>query len=298
MRNKLILTVFSIQLLFFCFADITLSQTESSVMFPNGITVSHMTENENNFSSGGTYDFKKGVLFQFFFDENTKTYFGYDLHVVPLANTSKFKLTFKPLTGKPHKSWKTGIGFRKIPLPSLPREITVNDGDIVSLDLMENLKTKEKIKEYIVVTRRASVGPRFARRHIPKDFTLDDVNIKFDRYKIKVNGKTLYQTSGGGSGGNVAIYMPGKGRFIFSPFRRKGYDFKKIGLITNNKLQFRFGGDDYEIISESALLGEGGKWNVWVKAEPYYVPSKDSYFSVNKVFMQSGSVEYIFSKQK
>ncbi len=297
MKNRFLFAIVFAQLLFFSLSSKTFSQTESSITFVNGLTVAHMIEKGAGFSAGGSYNSKTNILYQFFFDENNKTYFGYDLEITPIANTTKFKLRFKPITGKPHPSWRIGKGFQKVNLPNLPREIIVTDGDIISLDIMENPKTKEKIKDFIIVTRKQSVGPGFAERHVPKDFTLDEVNLKLQKYEIVINGKNVYRSGGGGSGSNLAIYIRGKGRFIFSPFQRKGYDFKKIGTIINNKLVFSVQGDEYEIISESPMLGEGGKWHVWVKLEPDYVPPKGNPFPGNRVIVQSGSIERIFGKQ-
>ncbi len=296
MKNKFLLSIIFVQLLFCGFTSKTFSQTESSITILNGITVAHMIERGAGFSAGGSFNSKTGVLYQFFFDRNNKTYFGYDLEVISVPDTNRFKLLFKPITGKPHPTWRIGKGFRKINLPNLPREIIVNDGDIVSLDIMENPKTKEKIKDFVLVTRKTSVGPRFADRHIPRDFTLDEVNLKLKKYRVNINGKNAHR-SAGISGGNIAIYIPGRGRFIVSPFQRKGYDFKKIGTIINNRLIFSLGGDNYEIVSETSILGEGGKWNVWVKSQPDYVPPKDSSFSGNDVIVQSGSIEGFFERK-
>lgn len=271
------------------------SQTEGSITI-NGITVASKIEKSDGFSAASSFDSKNSVIYQFFFDENNKTYFGYDLEIVQSKEPDKFKLLIKPISGKLHPSWQSKKDYEKVSIPNLPREITVNDGDIVSLDILENPKTKEKIKNYLLVTKKTYVGPRFADKYISKDFSLDDVNVKLKRYEVLINGKNVFRGAGV-SGNNIALYIPGKGRFIFSPFQRVGYDFKKIGTITNNRLMFSFGTDKYEIVSDSAILGDGGKWNIWVRFEPNYVPSKENTLSGDNVLIQSGSIDGIVSDQ-
>lgn len=273
------------------------SQTESSMTMINGITVANMIEKSAAFSTGSSYDSDKSIIYQFFFDENNKTYFGYDLEIVQLEDQTKFRLLIKPVTGKLHSSWQSKKDYRKIDMPNLPREISVTDGDIISLDILENPKTKEKIKNYLMVTRKSYVGPRFADKYISRDFSLDDVNAKLSNCEIRINGQKAYKERGAISGNNIAVYLPGKGRFIFSPFQRDGYDFKKVGTITNNRLNFSAGEDEYEIISESAILGDGGKWNIWVRFEPDFIPSIETGGSEKSVLLQSGAIEGLIKDQ-
>ncbi len=80
-----------------------------------------------------------------------------------------------------------------------------------------------------------------------------------------------------------------------SPFQREGYAFQKIGTITNNKVTFSYAGDNYEIISQSPILGNGGKWHCWILFEPNYVPKKSRFSLGSGVFIQSGDIAGMFN---
>jgi len=67
--------------------------------------------------------------------------------------------------------------------------------------------------------------------------------------------------------------MPERGgRFIFSVMPHPGYDFKKVGVIENNKIKFTLNGENYEWISNTPVIGQGGNWNLYVLYDPSYVP--------------------------
>lgn len=271
---------------------------ESSIGFANGITVAQATDygNVKQFRSYSNLSSDNELIYhKTFINDSNKTFTGYDLEIIPQTDLKKFKLIIKPLSTKPESRANIGQNYTFIPLPKYMGEILIDDGDIISLDIFENLKTKEKITDYVIITRSKSTGPRFASKRIPRDFTLDDVQIRLDNFEIKINDKSFYKSNGSGSGNNIAIYLPGKGRFIMSPFSREGYPFQKIGTITNNELTFSYGGEDYKIISQSPILGLGGKWHCWILFEPNYIPNKkDGFGSGSGVIVQSGNIEGMF----
>jgi hypothetical protein len=64
--------------------------------------------------------------------------------------------------------------------------------------------------------------------------------------------------------------VPGQGRFVFSLVPYEGYDFRKVGLIENNRIAFSWKGRSYEWISREAIVGSGGAWNLWVLHDADY----------------------------
>jgi len=223
-----------------------------------------------------------------------KTYFGYDLKVEAHDVKDKFRVTIKRLSIRPKNKFIDTSTFAFRDLPNYPGTFVVKDGETIVLDILENPETKEKITNLIRITRKIS-GPVFADLHRAADFTLDDVNLKLFGYEVFIDNKKIHSSRGGGSGGNIGIYLPGHGRFIMSPFRRKGYKFQKIGLIVNNKITFSYGNKTYKIVAKSLILGEGGKWHAWVLFEPDYIPTK-KYHSPSEPMTQSGSIEGFFPK--
>jgi len=67
-------------------------------------------------------------------------------------------------------------------------------------------------------------------------------------------------------------YVEGQGRFIFSLVPREGYQFQKIGIINENRIEFTVKGKHFEWLSGSPILPNGGIWNIWVLHDPTYVP--------------------------
>lgn len=304
MKIKNLMKIFLTQLAIVIFATFAHGQVESGTIFPNGITVAHTTDygsvNEDNSFSAYGYGANSSrndlITHQSFINKTNKTYTGYDLQVIPQEDLTKFKVLIKPLSVPPKvKNLNIKEDFKFITLPKYPNEILIDDGDIITLDIFENPKTKEKIIDYVLVTRSKSTGPRFASKYIPKDFTIDDVELSFEKYEIKINDESFFKSGGGGSGGNIALYLPGKGRFIASPFPREGYPFQKIATITNNELTFSYGGEDYKIISNLPILGRGGKWHCWIIFQPNHI-QKDIFGNglASGVIMQSGDIKWIF----
>lgn len=298
MMNKYLTHAILSLLLIVTFSTFAYTQGESGVTFADGISVTHFVDYgtlpAGEIYSVGTTSSKNDYLYhQAFVNEATKTYSGYDLKVIPQDDPKKFKLLFKPLSIKPNVRVVKEQNFTYIPLPEYLGEIMIDDGDIVTLNIFENPQTKEKVTDLILVTRSKKVGPRFASKYVPKDFTLDDVQLSLKGFNIEIDGKSVHKNGGGASGGNVAVYLPGKGRFIMSPFQRQGYAFQKIGVITNNELEFSYAGENYKITSKEPILGNGGKWHCWILFEPNYVPKVDTKDPID-VITQAGTIEGLF----
>jgi len=283
----------------FCFT--VYAQVEYGTTFPNGITVARMTEYSKpwpkHIRHTGVGSSKKNTIHRVFIDDASKTYFGYDLEVIPHEEKDKFKIIVGPLSIRPKTKYidTTKLKFRH--LPNYPGTIVVKDGDTIVMDILENPETKEKITDLIRVTRKKKQFgiSTFADLHRPRDFTLDEVNLKLKNYEIFVNTEKVYTNPGGNLGGNIGIYLPGRGRFIISPFRREGYKFQKVGTIVNNKLTFSYEDAKFEIVSESPILGEGGKWRVWILFEKDWFPT-NKFSDRSEVLTQSGSIEGFFKK--
>jgi len=68
------------------------------------------------------------------------------------------------------------------------------------------------------------------------------------------------------------LYVPRRGRFIFSLAPRDGYSFQKIGVLDGNRIEFVVDGERYEWLSAFPILPNGGTWNLWVLPDPNYAP--------------------------
>jgi hypothetical protein len=228
-------------------------------------------------------------------DLKNELYFGYDIIVSPQAGKNKFQLSFKPLSINAGK-FVDVYNFAAQILPKYPDDILVEDGDTVTLELLENPQTKVKISDVIKITTGSSKGGDFFSEQKPaRDFTVDDVELQLTNLEVFVNGEKIGKGGGGMSGANIYIYLPDKGRFIMSPFPRKGFNFQKIGIIENNKVSFTFNGDSYKFVSASPVLGLGGKWNLWILYDADYRSS----YNLSPNSYEKGAadkIEFLFKK--
>ncbi len=315
MRNRQMINLFA-GLAFVLSLIGTAYAQSGSIGFPNGITVAIKTETVppsnsgslgNAYSSGSTYSGSGNIVHRVMTDTKNKIYFGYDVVVEKQAESEKFVVTIKPLSktpaqvmGKYARPVENGPDYTKFTprsLPKFPDPVILNDGDTITLDILENPQTNGKISDIIKVTSKPGRFPsHFSEREKAKDFTIDDVNLLLDAPEILIDGRKS-QLGGRASANLLWVYFNGKGRFIFSFVPQPGYDFQKTGMILDNKILFDHNGESYEFINKSPVLGLGGKWNLWVMFDPDYKPSHK--LSPESLYEFGGAtkVEYLFDKK-
>ncbi len=299
MKNKILIKIALIGIFAAMSAAFSNAQ-EGVTTFKDGFTVAVKTEkkpSDNNRSSDyiRTAETSSGyAINRLIIDETNKIFYGYDYKVVREDKTNKFRISFAPLSVDPKTLFNTE-GFTAKTLPAYPANIVIEDGDSVTLDILENPQTGAKISDIIKVTSKSNkFGSYFAERRKAKDFTIDDVELHLDAPDILINGEK--SKIGGSASGNVIwVCVYGKGRFIFSFAPQPGYDFQKIGTILDNKIMFNYNGESYQFTNKSPVLGSGGKWNLWVMFDPNckspYKLSPESPYS----FGSADKVEYIFN---
>lgn len=272
---------------------------ESSVRFNDGITVamkSIVTPSNSQSSPTSTATTSvtsggKNVLHRIITDAQNKSYFGYDLIVSLASETGKYKISVEPLSIKPDKLISVGNLIARA-LPKYPNEMIVNDGDTISLEILENPQTKAEISDLIKVTAQDKKY-YFTELLAAKDFTIDDVEMQFSKASVYVNDEKIVQSGSGAAGANLYFYLKDKGRFIFSLFPRAGFKLQKIGIAEGSQVSFVFGGDKYKLISSSSIVSTGGKWNLWVLHDPDYKPASEDRKSPFEVG-SADKIEYLF----
>jgi len=211
-------------------------------------------------------------------DNEGKFVFGYDLWVTGDPTTKQFRISVKPLDRELQETLR--VKDQTIPgeiLSTFPKSTepqTLNDGAEFSLDLLINQSSGVKIIDVVKVTfdrtRLGNDGPGLR----PRDFTLDAVALEMKDYSLLVNDNLIATSKSktGGAGTLLWIYIPNRGRFIFSLFPREGYSFQKTGTIAGNKIEFTMDGDRYQWLSSAPILHEEGSWNLWVLHDVQYSP--------------------------
>jgi hypothetical protein len=159
-------------------------------------------------------------------------------------------------------------------LPQSAEPQILDDGDSFALDLLINQKTGVKIVDLVKVAFDSSNLWDDNPKNLPRDFTLDAVPLRIIDFRLLVDGNLVAAGKSGTdfAGALVWCYVEGQGRFIFSLVPREGYQFQKVGIIENNRIEFTVRGRHYEWLSGAPILPSGGSWNLWMLHDPTYLP--------------------------
>ena len=215
-------------------------------------------------------------------DTGGRFIFGYDLSVVPNAAARQFKIVVSPLDSQYESKLRAGNPSEGeqpqseiiSTFPKATEPQTLDDGDAFSLDLLVNQSAGVKIVDVVRVSfDRANIWDNNPRT-LPRDFTLDAVELSVKDYRLLVNGNVVSvgKSTRGAAGTLLWFYVQDRGRFIVSLVPRAGYGFQKVGVIEDNRIEFTASGSHYEWLSSSPILPGGGTWNLWVLHDPNYTP--------------------------
>lgn len=301
------------------------------------VVKTQITPSESKKSLGNIYSSNSGnVIHRILTDRENKIYFGYDLSLEKMEDGKRFKVSINPLSkipdallkntanfanqsmkkaesaylkqsgvsvGRNRTSQAEGFyspdfsGFSEKSLPGYPEDFFVNDGDTISLDILENSRTNSKITDVITISSKPQGFQYYSDDDKPvRDFSINDVYLRLEKPDIYINEKK-YETRSTVAGNINWIYINGKGRFIFSFKPHAGYNFQKIGVIKNNELTFNYNGENYKFVSKSPILGQGGNWNLWVMHDPEYQPNFSTSDENPFAFGAAGKVEYLFERE-
>ena len=211
--------------------------------------------------------------------------FGYDLLVEPVAGSKQFKISVRPLSAEYEQQLRRSSVItttKRAPAPglsvsTLPRPAEaqiIEDGDGFALDLLINSQTGVRIVDVVKVSFDRAKLWEVQLDSPARDFTLDKVELSVRDYELLVDGERIAggKPTSGSTGALLWLYIPDRGRFIFSLIPRAGYEFQKVGVVEENKITFTFGGKKYEWVSSAPVVGRGGNWNLWVLLDADYVP--------------------------
>lgn len=226
-----------------------------------------------------TFAGENRIIHRVITDAQQNVVFGYDLWVNADPITKKFSLAVLPADEAFRRSFlkdftppRPSSAFATFPKSTTPQ--TLDDGDAVSLDLLVNAESGVKIVDVVSVTFDRSTLRESHPESAPKDFTLEAVALGVKNYSLLINGNLVNKSKSsiGCTGALLWLYVPERGRFIFSLVPREGYDFAKIAVLDENKIEFTVNGERYEWVSGASILPNGGTWNLWVLHDTAYTP--------------------------
>jgi len=230
-------------------------------------------------------------------DAQQNVVFGYDLWVSADPNTRKFSLAVLPADEafrrtflKDYTPLRPNGPFATFPKSTTPQ--TLDDGDAVSLELLVNNESGVKIVDFVSVTFNRESLRESHLESAPKDFTLDAVELGVKNYSLLINGTLVNKSKStiGFTGTLLWFYIPDRGRFIFSLVPREGYEFAKIAVVDDNRIEFTLNNERYEWLSSESILPNGGTWNLWVLHDTNYTPLFGAESSVPRMPSKGPSV--------
>lgn len=218
------------------------------------------------------------IIHRLLSDATGKYVFGYDLVIQAVRASKTFNIAVKPLDpeieNKLLASNADSQPARIATLPQFAEPQILDDGDSFTLDLLVNNKTGVKIVDVVRVSFDRSNLWKENPRTLPRDFTLDAVALRVINFRLLVDGNLVAKGKPGTdfAGALLWCYVEDAGRFIFSLVPREGYEFQKVGVITDNRIEFTLDGRHYEWLSSAPILPTEGTWNIWVLHDPKYLP--------------------------
>jgi hypothetical protein len=241
-------------------------------------------------SFGTAYDqTAPNLVHRMLLDRAQRVYFGYTVRIEPLTDATSFRVTFQPLTltaalrqqlGDDPSSWKP------LPAPRFPGPQTIRTGVVLELSLLSNETWGQQLREYVTVqelnrlqgfqklgrtAREFSFAPGSVR-----DFTVDDASLRLQDPRVFINGnleESSTRTLGDELGSVVWIYLPNRGRFLFSLVPNAGHGFRRAGEIRGSSLRFTIGADVYSVNSASPIAPGESAYNLYVLHQPEWRPS-------------------------
>lgn len=210
-------------------------------------------------------------------DREGRVVFGYDLWILGDRTTRQFRIAIKPLDARLEESLRPAGAPAVEAISTFSKSTesqTLSDGSEFSVDLLINKNAGVKFIDVMKVSFDRSVFGDYRSARGARDFSADVVSMEMKDYSLLVNDRlfTAGKTKLGASGAVLWLYLPQRGRFIFSLVPRSDYPFEKAGFISGNKIEFSIHGEYFEWLSSAPILHEEGVWNLWVLWDPTYVP--------------------------
>lgn len=243
----------------------------------------------DSFSTGTAYG--PGIVHRVMFDLSRKTYVGYDALVLPLAEPNTYRVTFQKLAMTPELA-KRFLGdnpssWTQLAPPGwgLPAPQTLRGGDVLSLNLLVNNTTNQRVVDYVTVqepSRRFSGFDEIPAREFSfapgpsRDFKVDDVELSVESPRLSINGKLDESSTrrfDAVSGAVVWLYAQKRGRFILSLVPHPKLGFRKAGEVRGSSLSFVIGGDTFTLNTGGRIAPGQAPFNLYVLHDPDWRPT-------------------------
>jgi hypothetical protein len=212
----------------------------------------------------------------------------YKLTVKRLENGARFEALFQAHEPTLEQVQKWGIDPELVEnsfLSKYTQPITINNGDIISLDVLIEPRSRAKLVEFFQIsTDKAFAGrnPDILYKVIARlnpdqlkaearPLTVDDLTLTVSGYEVRRDGEKLKGGGGGTSGRYIWLGIPQVGRAIFTlSTPPEGAGFEQTAIVNKGQLIFSINGAQYEWISKDRIVPAEGSFYVWMKFDPTF----------------------------
>jgi hypothetical protein len=161
-----------------------------------------------------------------------------------------------------------------------PAVRTVRGGEVLSLDLLTNNATGQKIVDYVTV-QGPSTEPEADPWHadfiyetgMPREFHAEDAALEIRHPRLSVSsdlGTSATSSSSVVYGAAVWFYLPMRGRFVLSLTPHPDLGFRNAGEVRGSALTFNIGNDTFNLVSSGRIAPGSGPFNVYVLHDPMW----------------------------
>ena len=210
-------------------------------------------------------------------DRANNILFVYNLEASRGATPNTVMIRIKPISAATEAEMLKREASNNKPFPGghLPTVAGVREfpavkiGEVVTLDILYNPSTGEKIFDVLRPITAPTSGMSVTVVPRPETISLKDI-------AIRVNGRPIFAPASLMIGSVVRIDIPRHGAYVvaaYDPHKAvPDSAFAAIAHADGKKLSWAMGGDRVEITSSTSVLTLSGKGVLWVYHDPHYQP--------------------------
>lgn len=252
-------------------------------------------------------------------DNVNHEYFGYEV-LLEEQQPGTYLATFGKTDVSPMEAAATagaGLNQWSVRTLALPAPKVVRNGDIISIELMTNAATGDKLVDDITIqsfSQRPAIGPPVrpglqglpglsgaqvppGNRAVPtvegaaRDFSAADAEMRLTQPRATLNGTPQSTAARVSSvtGSLVWFYLPGRGRYILSLVPRPGLDFQRAGEVRGGAITLTLSGDMITLESPVEIATGHAPYNLYVLRDPEWeptTPEQKGHFAVGSVAVE------------
>jgi hypothetical protein len=208
-------------------------------------------------------------FYRVFKDENNLAVFVYEIVVERTADGERFHIIAKPAGEEFAARFPNSDGGKPAPTLSVPLESAfLPSGGRFDVAIPTNPGTREDVIASIQVTINRR-GPATT-----DSGTASSGRIRFVNLKVSIQGRvaTAPGPSAVVSGVYAMFYLPGRGGYFFSTQQVENLPFAQVGVVDRTVLRLTVDNENIDCTSESPILTQSERGEVWVYHDPNYKP--------------------------